>query len=115
MIWTVLLTITILSALWLVFPFLKTTVLDGSGDDAAVSIYGDQEAEVDRDLKGGLISTGEAQAALKEIAWRKGQDVLLDALVSLEARRSPAAAPIAVWLAGAGPERLALLSRIAAS
>jgi glycosyltransferase involved in cell wall biosynthesis len=49
------------------------------------------------------------------LAWRKGQDVLLDALVSLEARPSPAAAPIAVWLAGDGPERLALLSQIAAA
>jgi glycosyltransferase involved in cell wall biosynthesis len=41
--------------------------------------------------------------------------VLLDALASLEKRRTPATAPIAVWLAGDGPERAALLSRIAVS
>jgi glycosyltransferase involved in cell wall biosynthesis len=49
------------------------------------------------------------------LAWRKGQDVVVDALLSLEARRAPATAPIAVWLAGDGPERAALLSRIAAA
>jgi glycosyltransferase involved in cell wall biosynthesis len=49
------------------------------------------------------------------LAWRKGQDVLLDALASLEERRSSPVRPIAVWLAGDGSERATLLSQIAAS
>jgi glycosyltransferase involved in cell wall biosynthesis len=48
------------------------------------------------------------------LAWRKGQDVLLDALARLETRRSHPISPLAVWLAGDGPERAALLSQIAA-
>jgi glycosyltransferase involved in cell wall biosynthesis len=49
------------------------------------------------------------------LAWRKGQDVLLSALACLEGRRPAAVAPVAVWLAGDGPERAALLSRMAAA
>jgi glycosyltransferase involved in cell wall biosynthesis len=46
------------------------------------------------------------------LAWRKGQDVLLDALAWFGERSSP---PIVAWLAGDGPERNALLGRIAAA
>jgi glycosyltransferase involved in cell wall biosynthesis len=45
------------------------------------------------------------------LAWRKGQDVLLDALERLRDRTFP---PLVVWLAGDGPDGPALAARVVA-
>ena len=94
MIWAVLLSLAALSAFWLVWPYLRVTVLEG-GDDAAVSIYSDQMDEVARDRDRGLIGTAEADAALSEIAQRRFRAARGFAQEVSVARRNPVAAVFA--------------------
>ena len=94
MIWAVLLSLAALSAFWLVWPYLRGTVLEG-GDDAAVSIYSDQMDEVARDRDRGLIGTAEADAALSEIAQRRSRAARGFAQEVSVARRNPVAAVFA--------------------
>ncbi|WP_422378378.1 c-type cytochrome biogenesis protein CcmI [Roseibium sp.] len=59
-----------LCALWLVLPFVRRTGVERDETDAALSIYRDQADEVERDLKAGLISQSESDAAQREIEAR---------------------------------------------
>ena len=92
MIWAVLTAVTLLAALWLVLPFLRTTTMETGGGDAAVSIYADQADEVHRDQSRGLISAGEAKAALSEIDHRRKAAVKHLSSGLAVANRAPVAA-----------------------
>ncbi len=93
MIWAVLGAIAAFSALWLIWPFLRATVVETGSGDAAVSIYADQIGEVSRDRDRGLISAGEADAALKEIEWRRARAARsMSSALAISNRSVPAAA-----------------------
>ena len=93
MIWAILGGIATLAALWLIWPFLRATVMETGAGDAAVSIYADQIGEVSRDRERGLISPGEAKAALKEIEWRRARAVRsMSSALAVSHRSIPAAA-----------------------
>lgn len=59
-----------LCTVWLVLPFVRRTGVERDETDAALSIYRDQAEEVERDLKAGLISKSESDAAQREIEVR---------------------------------------------
>ncbi|MCA0873782.1 c-type cytochrome biogenesis protein CcmI [Seohaeicola saemankumensis] len=68
--WIVLGVTAALAALWIAWPFLRSTTFELTGAEGAISIYRDQMDEVERDLKAGLISQSESDAALAEIERR---------------------------------------------
>lgn len=70
MFWIVLGSFAALSALWMAWPFLRSTSFELTSAEGAISIYRDQMDEVERDLKAGLISQSECDAALAEIERR---------------------------------------------
>lgn len=68
--WIVLGVIAALAALWMAWPFLRANSFELTSAEGAISIYRDQMDEVERDLKAGLISQSECDAALSEIERR---------------------------------------------
>ena len=106
MIWAVIASAAAVCALWLVLPLLRRSVTGGGAGDAAISIYADQAAEVARDRASGLISGGEARAALAEINWRKARALKHMDLGFSVSQRAPVAAiatsALLVAIAGAG-------------
>lgn len=92
MIWGIFGVIAALSVLWLIWPFLRATVIETGAGDAAVSIYADQIGEVSRDHDRGLISAEEATAALKEIEFRRSRAARsMSAALAVSHRSVPAA------------------------
>jgi cytochrome c-type biogenesis protein CcmH len=70
MLWFTLTLMTVAAAIWMAAPFLQTApeAVDGHNPDA--NVYRDQLAEVDRELRDGLIGPDQADAARVEIKRR---------------------------------------------
>ena len=89
----------LLAAAWLARPFLARAGVESTEAEHAISIYRDQQDELRRDARSGLISESERDAAEQEIERRALRAArLLDAGVSV-ARRSPATAGLVGLLA----------------
>lgn len=112
-----------LCALWLAYPFLRRTEIERDETDAALSIYRDQADEVRRDLKSGLISKSESEAAQREIEARALKAARHSAGGMSISRKSPVAAMVVAgalaagsvagyaWLGTAGAEDQPLAAR----
>jgi len=110
-------------AFWLVLPFVRRTGVERDETDAALSIYRDQADEVERDLKAGLISEQESEAAQREIEARALRAAKFSVGGLSVSRRSPmlAAGIVAVvaassiggyvWLGAAGAHDQPLQAR----
>lgn len=123
MFWILCSTALALCAAWLAYPFLRKTEIERDETDAALSIYADQADEVRQDLKAGLISQQEFDAAQREIETRALKAARHSAGGMTVTRRSPltagivAAAMVAgsaagyAWLGTTGAEDRPLAAR----
>jgi cytochrome c-type biogenesis protein CcmH len=70
MLWFILTLMTCVAAIWVAVPFLQAAPISDDGHNADASVYRDQLAEVDRELRDGLIGSEQADAARLEIKRR---------------------------------------------
>ncbi|MHC0053792.1 c-type cytochrome biogenesis protein CcmI [Actibacterium sp. D379-3] len=92
----------LICALWMAWPFLRRTEVELHETDQALSIYRDQADEVHRDLKAGLISAAEFDAAQQEIEARALKAARKSVRGMSVSHRSPVfAATLVVLAAGA--------------
>ena len=68
--WTSVSVAAIASAAWIARPLLRATSVEVNEADSAISVFRDQADEIKRDLKSGLISEAEFDAAQEEIEAR---------------------------------------------
>ncbi|MCY4153015.1 MAG: c-type cytochrome biogenesis protein CcmI [Aestuariivita sp.] len=75
MIWVAVIFLLLITAGWIIWPFLRAKVTANGDSDAIISIYADQIEEVALDQKRGLISPTEAKAACTEIERRRSKAI----------------------------------------
>ncbi|PSL20719.1 c-type cytochrome biogenesis protein CcmI [Shimia abyssi] len=68
--WSVITGISLVTGVWMAWPFLRARSMEMSGAEGAISIYRDQMDEIERDRRQGLINETEADAARQEVERR---------------------------------------------
>ncbi|MBT3702207.1 MAG: c-type cytochrome biogenesis protein CcmI, partial [Alphaproteobacteria bacterium] len=104
--WLVLSLMTIVAALFVVVPMLRSGKASITRDDFSLEVYRDQLRELESDVRRGLLSDDEGKAAKLEIERRmlglNTGEVAGDAQKSAAARSLPVAAMIALGMAVLG-------------
>lgn len=94
--WLFVVAAAVAAAIWIARPYLSRGSLEMNDAEGAISVFRDQQDEVDRDLADGLISADEAAAARQEIerrALKAARD--LDGGLTMSRRSVPVAAALA--------------------